>query len=458
MLKIENYNNKKYSNNNSKPTFTSNPYSAMDFGTKVLDKFIKSQENLSSTRFIQDTATNWAPKAIFSRSPADFAEMSFLEFLESGIFYFAPPLLGEHLFRNKIFKAVQEKNVKDKVVELIPKSVEAIKNNENLTDAVKRQSVATKAGIALACAAIPIAEYNLSFAKNLFTLKTFNKADFNDIANLDKSNKNKKDDSKLKEKVEKNSIRQLKKAAIYSTAALLGGLALAKFGAKSDKLQKASEILLEPGKQISKGLHKIGIKKEGVDKFLDEYTKLDFDEEKGKLALSKGQLALTAISGLFGYSKAAEDRGELDKKEVWTRVPLVVFYTIFGSAMFDNGFKKILATKNKFPDLIKKGANGKIQDVPKSTDLPNLAENISKLKNTNAKDELKRLTKEKAIITGVPYAFSLLFMGFTLSLITRLWTQYRYNKTHKNEGDKTDFETSHKIFNNKINKTFDAFK
>ena len=196
MLKVENYNNKNYSNNNSKPSFKSNPYSAMDFGTKVLDKFIKSQENLSSTRFIQDTATNWAPKAIFSRSPADFAEMSFLEFLESGIFYFAPPLLGEHLFRNKIFKAVQEKNVKDKVVELIPKSVEAIKNNENLTDTIKRQSVATKAGIALACAAIPIAEYNLSFAKNLFTLKTFNKADFNDIANLDKSGKSKKDDKK----------------------------------------------------------------------------------------------------------------------------------------------------------------------------------------------------------------------------------------------------------------------
>ena len=126
--------------------------------------------------------------------------------------------------------------------------------------------------------------------------------------------------------------------------------------------------------------------------------------------------------------------------------------------MFDNGFKKILAAKNKFPDLIKKGANGKIQDIPKSTDLPNLAENISKLKNTNVKDELKRLTKEKAIITGVPYAFSLLFMGFSLSLITRLWTQYRYNKTHKDEENKAGFEASHKIFNNNINETFSAFK
>ena len=206
-------------------------------------------------------------------------------------------------------------------------------------------------------------------------------------------------------------------------------------------------------------MHKKGIKKEGLDKFLGDYLKFDFDEEKGKLALSKGQLALTAISGLFGYSKAAEDRGELDKKEVWTRVPLVVFYTIFGSAMFDNGFKKILAKKNKFPDLIQKTETGKIKDIPKSVELPDIAEKVSKLKNTSAKDELKRLTKEKAIITGVPYAFSLLFMGFSLSLITRLWTQYRYNKTQKNkENEVNNFQNSHNEFTKTLDKkAFGAF-
>ena len=461
MLKIEktniknNYTNLSNRKNNT-PSFKSNPYAAMDTGTKLLNTFIKSQENLSSTRFIQDTATNWLPKAIFSRSKADFAEMSFLEFLESGIFYFAPPVLGEHLFRNKIFKSIQKPEIKDKVTELIPKSVEAIKNNKNLTEGLKRQTIATKAGIALACASIPVAEYNLSFAKNLFTLKTFKKADFNNIANLDKTGEI-KEDEKRQQTVEKHSKEQLKKAAIYSGAALLGGIALAKFGAKSDKLQRASEIFLEPGKEISKGLHKAGIKKEGLDNFLSEYLKLDFNEDKGKLALSKGQLAVTAISGLFGYSKAAEDRGELDKKEVWTRVPLVVFYTIFGSSLFDAGFKKILAAKNKFPDLIQKTDKGEIKDVPKSTELPNIAESAAKLKNTNAKDELKRLTKEKAIITGVPYTFSLLFMGFTLSLITRLWTQYRYDKTHKNK-DTADFQNSHKEFTKDFDKAFNAFR
>ncbi|MCD8024841.1 MAG: hypothetical protein LUE64_04835 [Candidatus Gastranaerophilales bacterium] len=423
-----------------------NPYSAMDGGTKVLNAFIKSQENLSSTRFIQDTATNWLPKAVFSRSKEDFAEMSFLEFIESGIFYFAAPIMGEHVFRNGIFKAAQNPSAREKVNELIPKSVDAIKNNKAISESLKRRSIAAKAGITLACACIPIAEYNLSFAKNLFTLKTFKKADFNNVVIL---NKNQKEDPKRQERVEKHSKNQLKKAAIYSGTALIGGLLLAKFGAKSDKLQKFSENLLEPGKNLSK---KMGGKGE---KFLSEYGKLDFDEEKGKLALSKGQLALTAISGLFGYSKAAEDRGELDKKEVWTRVPLVVFYTIFGSSLFDSGFKKALSKKGKFPDLIQKGKDGKLKEIPKSVDLPEIAKTVSKAKNTNAADELKRLTKEKAFITGVPYAFSLLFMGFSLSLISRLWTQYRYNKMQKENIQ--DFPEQNKKFKNNLDDVFSAF-
>ena len=83
---------------------------AVPASTKILDGFIKSQENLSSTRFIQDTATNWLPKAALSRSKADFWEFSLLEFAESGLFYFAAPILGEHLYRNQIFKKMFANN------------------------------------------------------------------------------------------------------------------------------------------------------------------------------------------------------------------------------------------------------------------------------------------------------------------------------------------------------------
>ena len=412
----------------NKISFKALPNTTFDGITKVADLFIKSQENLSSTRFIQDTATNWAPKAIFARSKADFAEMSFLEFLESAIFYFASPILGEKLFRNKIFKNFIPSAIKDKVNEQIPKTVEQITSNTAISDEIKKRAISTKAGIVLACSAIPVAEYTLSFAKNLFTLKAFKKSNFNNIANLDKSHKE-TENKEQQERVERNSKKQFKKAAVISALGVASGIGLALYGHKSEKLQNISKAILEPGKVAANLVSKIGIKSDKVKSTLSRFS-LDFDSNNGKLALSKGQLALTAILGLFGYSKAAEDRGKLDVAEVWTRVPLVVFYTIFGGELFEKGFTKLLEKKNKFPDILKKNAQGKL-DIPSRAQLPELAKKIAQAKNTEPSKELARLTKEKAFISAVPYAFSLLFMGFTLSAITRLWTQYRYNHQQK---------------------------
>lgn len=427
-MKLDKINLNKQNNN---PSFKStNPFisNTLSGGAKLADLFIRSQENLSSTRFIQDTATNWLPKAIFSRSKADFAEMSFLEFLESGIFYFASPILGEKLFRNVIFKNFQPKNLKNAINEQIPKSLKEITTNPNLSKAIKNNAIASKAGIILACTAIPVAEYTLSFAKNLFTLKAFKKSNFNNIANLDKG-KTEKEDKKQQQQVEKSAISHLKKAAVLSLAGVAAGSILALKGAKSDKLINLSKAIIEPGQALSKGISKLGIKNEKLNNTLSKFS-LDFSNNNGKLALGKGQLALTAILGLFGYSKAASDRGKLDVAEVWTRVPLVVFYTIFGSELFEKGFINILNKLGKCKDLIKKDAKGNIS-IPKRTQLPEIAQKLAKQNKTLPENELNKLVKQKAFTTGVPYAFSLLFMGFTLSAITRLWTQYRYNKQNK---------------------------
>ncbi len=427
-MKLDKINLNKQNNN---PSFKStNPFilNTLSGGAKLADLFIRSQENLSSTRFIQDTATNWLPKAIFSRSKADFAEMSFLEFLESGIFYFASPILGEKLFRNVIFKNFQPKNLKNAINEQIPKSLKEITTNPNLSKAIKNNAIASKAGIILACTAIPVAEYTLSFAKNLFTLKAFKKSNFNNIANLDKG-KAEKEDKKQQQQVEKSAKSHLKKAAVLSLAGVTAGSILALKGAKSDKLINLSKAIIEPGQALSKGISKLGIKNEKLNNTLSKFS-LDFSNNNGKLALGKGQLALTAILGLFGYSKAASDRGKLDVAEVWTRVPLVVFYTIFGSELFEKGFINILNKLGKCKDLIKKDAKGNIS-IPKRTQLPEIAQKLAKQNKTLPENELNKLVKQKAFTTGVPYAFSLLFMGFTLSAITRLWTQYRYNKQNK---------------------------
>ncbi len=441
MITLDERNNNIRYDNKKNPTFKSLGNTALTGAAKAADIFIKSQENLSSTRFIQDTATNWFPKAVFARSKADFAEMSFLEFIESGIFYFASPLLGEKLFRNHVFNKFQPEALKSTINEQIPKKVEEITKNTALTDEVKKRAISTKAGIVLACSAIPVAEYTLSFAKNLFTLKTFKKSNFNNIANLDKTN-NEKEDKAQQERVERNSKKQLKKAVIISAAGAAAGTGLALWGHKSEALQKVSKTILEPGKAAANLVDKAGIHSDKIKNTLSKFS-LDFANNNGKLALSKGQLALTAICGLFGYSKAAEDRGRLDVAEVWTRVPLVVFYTIFGGELFEKGFTKLLDKKNKFPDLLQKTKEGKI-NIPKREQLPELAEKISKTKNTNAAKELERLTKEKAFVSAVPYAFSLLFMGFTLSAITRLWTQYRYNRQNK-ETEKNNINFVHLV-------------
>jgi len=415
-------NEKLHGNAAEKPSFKS--LTPLGAAAKAADIFIKSQENLSSTRFIQDTATNWLPKAVFSRSKADFAEMSFLEFIESAIFYFAPPILGEKLFRNALFKHLLPKNIKNKVNELIPKSIKTLETDKTLPAGIKKRAVSLKAGIILACAAIPIAEYTLSFAKNLFTLKTFKKSNFNNIANLDKSGRE-KEDKIVQARVEKNAKKQLKKAAALSASGVIAGALLAVFGHKSDVLQKVSKTVINPFEPLARLLKKLGIPDNKAVNTLSAFS-LDFADNSGKLALSKGQLALTAILGLFGYSKAAEDRGKLDKAEVWTRVPLVVFYTIFGSELFEKGFSMLLKKKNLFPDIVKTAQNGNIK-LPLRNELPKLAQELALKRGTDAASEYSRLLKQKAAVQGVPYAFSLLFMGFTLSCITRLWTQYRYN-------------------------------
>lgn len=424
----------------------------LDNKTKFLDNFLKSQENLSHTRFIQGTLTNWFPKAVLSRSIIDFSEFTFLEFIESGIFYFAAPLLGEHAFRKGLFKAIQPKKVQDKIVKHLPQSVEEIKNSK-LNNDVKNRLISTKAGAILACIIVPAMEYALGFAKNLFTLKVFKVSDFNNVANL---NKDKSENIEHQNKVEKHSKQVLLKTGILSAAGIISGITLAVFGHKYKGLRKFSEAILEPGVQISKLLHKVGIKSKKTDNFLKEYLKLDFVNNNGKLALSKGQLAATCITGLFGYSAAAKDRGKLDFYEVWTRVPLVVLYTIFGSALLDGTFKKVLANKGKFPELVERNSDGTIASIPTRKELPIIAEKLAKLNNTTVDKELTTLIKQKSIITGVPYLFSIVVMGFILSGISRLWTQYRYD--HGVDPYKTGLKNNHIEKFVKTSPVFEGFK
>lgn len=409
-------NSVKVENTNLKSKITPSFISSGGFGLKTAQGFVKIQEDLKTTRFIQCEITNLTPKAVFARSVADISEQAFLELTEAMLFFFAPEIFGK-VFKYA-FSKLHPKQIRESLSEHILKNTDQLIKSDK---AMAKRALSTKAGIVLACAAIPAGEYALSFAKNLFTLKVFKKSDFNNIANL---NKEQNEDKKQQEKVEKSAYSHFKKCGIISLGGIGAGLIFAQFGHKSKFLQKLSAVLLQPGVYIAKGL---GLKTKGkLAKFFKKYITPDFDIEENGLSLSKGQLLVSTMTGLFGYSAAGKDRGRLDQLEVWTRVPLVVFYTVFGSSLFEHGFKHILLNKKAFPHLIKKEGD-QISQVPSIKQIEEIAHKIALEKGTSQKIEYGKLIKQKAVIVGVPYVFTLLFMGFLLAGITRLWTQYRYN-------------------------------
>lgn len=428
VAKISNNLNRNLNHNQDKQSFKG----VVDSGVRA---FIKMQESTAASRFFQDTATNWAPKAVFTRSKVDLAEMSFMEFIESAIFYGAPAIVGEHVMRNGLMKKVLPKNLNKHV----SKSVGEILSNKTLVKSgAAKKIIPAKAGILLGCMAIPAMEYALSYAKNLFTLKVFKTSNFDKIANLDKSNALNKSSVQVtsltpeeinhQRKVKSSAIRHIVGAGIVSAACIAGGVLLAKKAPNSAKLQKLSEVILEPGKHIAQKFNT----KPKTTRFLNEFFNLDL-AKKGSdtLGLSKGMLGATVSIGILGYLGAAKDRSDLDFKEVLTRTPISGAYAIFGSDLFEEGFKGVLYKSKKFmskyPDLIKK-TKDELFEVPSKLDLDKQLKDgiIDKAAHANK-------MRGKAIISGVPFVFSLAVMGFVVAGMTRFWTQYRYNKMHKDD-------------------------
>lgn len=391
----------------------------------------ESEGSLAHLRFGQDMIVNWAPKAIFSRSMADFADMSFLELSENLLIYFGGKTLGEGIFRKIFAKALSEK-LKGKV----PIKAETLLQDKKVTDFDKKKIMPVKMALALCAMAIPLCEYSLNFIKNLFTLKIFKQSNFNDIANL---NKVKSEDVKHQEIVKTSAKKHLKIAGeIYAGCLALAGVVFA--GRNTKTVQKLSEAVLAPGSKFFKG--------EKSRNFINKYFSLDFDStvkrgsdgkavldkfgnETRKLALSKGQLVSCVLIGFAGYLKAAKDRGKQNMLEVLFRYPIVTFYVITGADMFKKGFNNILRRKGGYEDFVGKKDDKNFR-TPKLSEIASLAKKKANLKGLDTEEaiceEFKQLFKKKAIMVGIPTLFGLAVMGFFVAGCSKFFTQYRYNK------------------------------
>lgn len=379
-------------------------------GLKVASKIIGIQEGgagLSNIRFIQDSATGLVPKAVFARSKADLGENTFLELSESVLVYYFPTILGEGIFR----KLYSKKLPADLKKQIATPAVDLLKANN---PSVNKKLLPVKAALALSAFAIPLVEYTLNYFKNLMTLKVFKQSDFENIANL---NKNKSENTEQAKKVENSAKKHIKLAAgIYSACLALSAL-LVKKGENSKSLQNISEIILAPGTKFFKH------NKKKAD-FFNKYFSLDFADNNGKLALSRGQLTSCVLVGGAGYFGASKDRGKQNFLETLFRYPLVGFYIICGNELLEKGFRKFLYKNGKCKELI----NDKLE-VPNLKDLRSIAE-----KHGGDVDAMyKKLLKQKVLIAGLPLLFGIGVMGFFIAGTSNLFTKFRYNRDVKNK-------------------------
>ena len=259
----------------------------------------------------------------------------------------------------------------------------------------------------------------MCYLKNLFTLKVFHQADFNNIANLNKDKK-KIEERARQEKVKRHAINNMLGAAAAFGGCLLTSLLLVKKGKSSNALQKLSDIILTPGSVFFKNNKK---KAAAVNK----YFSLDFRDDNGKLSLSHGQLTSCVLLGGAGYFGSSADRGKQNFLETLFRFPLVGFYVVTGSEMFERAFKKILRKKDSFKDTITNDLK-----VPDYKNLPELAQKLAEKNKTTVETEFAKLCRQKALIAGVPFLFGMLFMGMFVAGVSRAFTQYRYNHEQKN--------------------------
>lgn len=379
-------------------------------GLKVASKIIGIQEGgagLSNIKFIQDSATGLVPKAVFARSKADLGENTFLELSESVLVYYFPTILGEGIFR----KLYSKKLPADLKKQIATPAVDLLKANN---PSVNKKLLPVKAALALSAFAIPLVEYTLNYFKNLMTLKVFKQSDFENIANL---NKKKSENTEQAKKVENSAKKHIKLAAgIYSVCLALSAL-LIKKGENSKSLQNISEIILAPGTKFFKD------NKKKAD-FFNKYFSLDFADNNGKLALSRGQLTSCVLVGGAGYFGASKDRGKQNFLETLFRYPLVGFYIICGNELLEKGFRKFLYNNGKCKELI----NDKLE-VPNLKDLRSIAE-----KHGGDVDAMyKKLLKQKVLIAGLPLLFGIGVMGFFIAGTSNLFTKFRYNRDVKNK-------------------------
>ena len=82
---------------------------------------------------------------------------------------------------------------------------------------------------------------------------------------------------------------------------------------------------------------------------------------------------------------------------------------------------------------------GKNLEVPSFAKIEELAQNLALKNGKTVESEFKKLAKQKVLISGFPFLFSIGFMGFFVAGVSNVFTRYRYNKDKEQQAQNNNF-------------------
>lgn len=420
-------------------------YTIMDMALKGMSPlqnaggwFLKMKDGAGGNmhfQFIQDTSILWTPKAAVSRSFLDLFEITFVEFAESAFFYYITPILAGFGL-SWLFPKVMPKKFKihPKLVSTpISKIAEVATKHGIPINLAKSQAIPLKLGIAITSIAFgALGNYALNFVKNIITEKGFKKNDFSSIIGYTDK---KVEDTGVDSPVYKKAKNRLVWAGILTAGSILLGLGLSRFGYKIkpggffNKLESAAKILDFDYKPI-------------ISKKTGEVSMTFFD-------LGPHHLKFIIPAAVWGYIDAARDK--LEKVEVACRTIITGGYIAYLQPWWANAFNRRFGKSQGYRELgIMKGE--KFNDV---MTLKELQEYCHKLADTRLRTagnhtpsvemiqkEAAKLFKERLVAKSklffIPYLFGILGVGLTTAVMNRIWTDYRFKQTQKEEVAKRD--------------------
>lgn len=373
--------------------------------------FQEGQGGGTTMRFLQDTGSAWLPKILISRSGAEGAEVSLLEFGESAMTYGLPALLGPGLGKAFYQLLGKNKGFERKLLSSTHPSLMALRE-QGSTEGVKAvdKAMAVKSAVILSTiGAIGLwGESLVNYGKNLMTAKVFHKDKFSDVVNLSQGQIAVGDmDHSPQVKKAKRRIKQMTGVM----AGILGGaFLLARFGHRAEALRKFSGQVV---KHLDFGFGRT------------EAGKVTYG-----LGNRKGLLGAIMLVCSFPYLDSARDNYE--RLETALRLPIVFSYILFGQEWIQKGMIKL------FPGLFK----GALDDKNQVLGVQQIAENALKAAAKGgstitpeieraAAQEMRQGLLAKGMSVGVPLASGILVTGLGLGLINRFLTAYRFKKQNQ---------------------------